>query len=103
MKLDPYQIVLRPSVTEKSHLFNEPKKGKPPKVVRSKYVFEVDPHANKYQIEDAVEALYGVKVHSVRTMRMAGKKRRVGRHVGKTREWKKAVITLDEGHTIELY
>ena len=89
MSLEPYQIVLRPLVSEKSHLLNEPKKGKPPKVVRSKYVFEIDPRANKYQVHDAVETLYDVKVYAVNTMRMPGKTRRVGRNVGKTKEWKR--------------
>ncbi len=102
MKLDPYQVVMRPVVTEKSHLFNEPK-GKRREVVRHKYVFEVDPRASKHQIKDALEVLYDVKVHSVNTMRMPGKTRRVGRNVGKTKEWKKAVVALQGGHTIELY
>ena len=103
MKLDPYQTVLRPLVTEKSHVFNEPRKGRRPAVVRNKYVFEVDPRANKHQIRDAIEVLFNVKVRSVNTMRMPGKRRRVGRNVGKTKEWKRAVVTLQEEHTIELY
>ncbi len=103
MKLDLHQTVLRPLVTEKSHVFNEPRKGRRPKVVMNKYVFEVDPHANKHQIRDAVEALYDVKVQSVNSMRMTGKKRRVGGRTGQTKDWKKAVVTLKEGHAIELY
>ena len=102
MTLEPSQVVVRPVFTEKSHLFNEPK-GKRREVVRHKYVFEVDPRASKHQIKDALEVLYDVKVHSVNTMRMPGKTRRGGGHMGKTREWKKAVITLKEGHAIELY
>ena len=103
MKLEPYQTVLRPLVTEKGHRFNARKKGRQPEVVRNKYAFEVAPDVNKHQIRDAVEVLYDVKVHSVNTMCVPGKTRRVGGHTGKTREWKKAVITLKEGHAIELY
>ena len=103
MKLEPYQTVLRPLVTEKGHRFNEGKKGKRPEVVKNKYAFEVAPDANKHQIRDAVELLYDVKVHSVNTMRVPGKTRRVRRQTGKTKEWKKAVVTLEEGHAIELY
>ncbi len=63
----------------------------------------VSKDANKIEIASAVEKQFGVKVKSVRTMRYAGKERRVGRFVGRRASWKKAVVTLHEGDTIEIF
>lgn len=88
MKLDKHQIIIRPIITEKATMLKE------------KYrvvTFEVHPKANKHQIKQAVEELFGVKVESVRVVKMRGKRRRRGLIVGKTKDWKKAYVKLKEG------
>ena len=67
------------------------------------YAFEVGPNANKLQIRSAIEVFYGVEVEHVRTMVVRGKVKRFGRHYGKRRNWKKAYVTLREGHSLNLY
>jgi large subunit ribosomal protein L23 len=69
----------------------------------NKYVFEVDPRANKIEIGNAVEKLFKVKVLEVHVMNMAGKKKRVGRTIGRKSDWKKAVITLAPGNRIDIH
>jgi large subunit ribosomal protein L23 len=69
----------------------------------NKYVFEVDPRANKIEIGNAVEKLFKVKVLNVHVMNVAGKKKRVGRTVGRKSDWKKAVITLAPGNRIDVH
>lgn len=93
-KRDPYSIILRPLVTEKSMKEKE---------LMNKVVFEVHPKANKQEIKSAVEKLFDVKVLKVNTVRVKGKKRRVGRVEGKKKDWKKAIVTLAPGHRIELF
>lgn len=86
---DLYQVIVGPVMTEKSNVINE-KEGK--------VVFKVARDANKIEIKQAVENLFDVKVGSVRTVNVQGKKRRVGaKSVGKASDWKKAYITLTEG------
>lgn len=68
----------------------------------SKYFFAVRKDANKIQIKKAVEDLYKVKVDSVNTQVMPGKTKRVRYQIGKTPEWKRAVVTLKDGHKIDL-
>jgi large subunit ribosomal protein L23 len=65
--------------------------------------FAVDPRANKHEIKRAVEELFDVEVMRVRTMRQQGKKRRVGRVVGRKPAWKKAIVELAEGQSIEFF
>jgi large subunit ribosomal protein L23 len=65
--------------------------------------FAVDPRANKHEIQRAVEGLFDVKVVAVRTMRMPRKSRRVGKFMGRKPEWKKAIVRLAEGQTIEFF
>ncbi len=91
--MNPYEIVKRPLVTEKSvHLQNK----------IGSYTFEVHPNANKTQIKEAVEALFKVKVVAVNTMNCRGKPRRMRTKLpGMTAAWKKAVIRLVEGQKIE--
>lgn len=90
---DPRTIVLSPVVTEKATDAS----------ARNQYVFKVDRKANKIEIGRAVESIFNVRVVSVRTMRMPGKKKRVRSRVpGVTAEWKKAVVRLREGDRIEL-
>lgn len=67
-----------------------------------KYLFEVNARANKIQIKKAVEEIYKVKVQSVRTSIMPGKLKRVRMEFGYTSDWKKAVVTLQEGQKIEV-
>lgn len=81
----PEEIIIRPVVTEKSN--DELQQGK--------YTFEVNKKATKVQIANAVEKLFEVKVLKVNTMTVKGKSKRVGYHVGKTSDWKKAIVTID--------
>jgi large subunit ribosomal protein L23 len=92
--LDPRHLVLRPLVTEKSLKLSER---------RNTYSFEVDLRANKVQIRRAVESLFKVKVIAVRTDVRPGKPRRFGARENVTREWKRALVTLKPGDTIQLY
>lgn len=84
MKLDSHDIIRRPLVTEKSMAAMNGKK----------YTFIVYMHANKYQIKKAVEEVFGVKVKEVKTARYIGKTKRVGVHVGKRPDYKKAIVQL---------
>ncbi len=68
----------------------------------NKYLFAVLKSSNKIQIRKAVESMYKVKVSSVNTQVVAGKNKRVRYQVGKTPDWKKAVVTLKQGHKIDL-
>jgi len=85
---DPYAVIVKPVVTEKSTELKE-RVGT--------ICFEVAEDANKIEIQRAVERIYGVKVDSVRTARVRGKKRRLGRYEGRRPDWRKAFVTLKEG------
>lgn len=89
-----YDIIVRPVVTEKSA--DQLDK-------HSVYTFVVANNASKIEIAEAVETLFNVGVRQVRTMRYAGKARRVGRHTGRRAAWKKAIVTLKEGDNIEIF
>jgi large subunit ribosomal protein L23 len=91
---DPYKIVIRPVITEKSTWLKEKNR---------EVCFEVDPRANKSEIKKAVEQLFKIKVERVRIMNKRGKKRRVGRSEGKKKDWKKAYIKLKEGEKMIEY
>ncbi len=67
-----------------------------------KYLFEVDRKANKIQIKQAIEEIYNVKVQAVNTIKMPSKPKRVRYALGKTAVWKKAIVTLKEGHKIDI-
>ncbi|MCG0276134.1 MAG: 50S ribosomal protein L23 [Thermosediminibacteraceae bacterium] len=84
MTKDPHDIIIRPWITEKSMAMKE----------QRKYVFVVHPKANKTEIKNAVETIFGVKVEKVNTMNVKGKRKRVGLHEGKRPDWKKAIVTL---------
>ena len=89
-----YDIIIRPIITEKSMEAIEEKK----------YVFEVAPSANKIEIRKAIETIFGVKVQSVNTVKVQGKTRRMGVHVGKRSDMKKAYIQLTaDSKAIELF
>ena len=82
------QIIRRPLVTEKSTMLRED---------GNVIAFEVDPNANKIQVKTAVEELFKVKVEEVRLFNVRGKMKRMGRWVGKRRDWRKAYVRLKEG------
>lgn len=87
-----YEIIYRPLVTEKTVM------GRP----RSVYAFEVASEAGKGVIRQAIEGFFKVRVVAVRTLTVPGKSRRVGRYVGQTTPWKKAIVTLAQGQKIEM-
>jgi large subunit ribosomal protein L23 len=92
--MTPESIIRRPiALTEKASRLRE----------SNQVVFEVARDANKVQIRDAVQTLFKVKVTNVNTLLMRGKDRRMGRGYGKMQNWKKAIITLKEGDTIEFF
>ena len=91
---DPRQIIRRPIITEKSTIERE---------FDNIVTFRVDPRANKLEIKSAVEELFDVKVMEVRTSRVKGKPRRVGRYTGRRAAWKKARVKLREGDSIEFF
>lgn len=89
------QIIKRPLIlTEKGQNLRE---------TENKYLFEVDLRANKRQIRDAVETLFDVTVEDVNTLIVRGRMRRMGRGHAKTRNWKKAIVELSEGETIDFF
>ena len=87
------EIIKAPVITEKAANLGQNE---------GKYVFKVDPKANKTEIKLAIEKLFNVKVQDVRTINVKPKKRRVGRYAGLTNRSKKAIVTLAEGQSIEL-
>jgi large subunit ribosomal protein L23 len=91
---DLRQVIQRPVVTEKSTIERE---------LQNVVTFAVHPRAGKIEIKEAVEGLFNVKVLDVRTSRVQGKKRRVGRHEGRRPSWKKARVRLAEGDSIEFF
>lgn len=80
-------IIRKPLVTEKSTRMME----------ELKYAFQVDRNANKIEIKNAVEELFKVKVKSVNTINVSGKLKRMGAHSGRRPNWKKAIVTLEQG------
>lgn len=95
MSRHPYEILVRPLLTEKATSGSEMK--------APQYTFKVSIGANKIQIRRAVEAAFGVQVQKVNTLRIKGKRKRL-RHKeqGKRPDWKKAIVTLKEGQSINL-
>ena len=92
--MNVHDVIRRPLVTEKSTVARE---------TSNVVALAVDPRASKHDVQRAVEALFDVKVLSVRTMRMAPKLRRVGKNAGRKPEWKKALVQLAEGQSIEFF
>jgi large subunit ribosomal protein L23 len=91
---DPREVLKRPLLTEKATIGRE---------TRREYAFEVSRDANKMEIRHAVESRFDVKVEAVRTISVAGKKRTTRTTPGRRSDWKKALVTLREGETIDLY
>jgi large subunit ribosomal protein L23 len=91
--MDIRNIIKRPIITEKAVVLKEK---------HNKYTFVVDKEANKFQIKQAVESLFNVKVESVHTSNYLGKSKRMGMHVGYKSHWKKAIVKLGEGQEIQM-
>jgi large subunit ribosomal protein L23 len=89
-----YNVIRRPIVTEKSTAMKQ---------FENQVVFEVDRRANKYEIREAVERLFEVKVADVRTARMPGKPKRFGRTIGRRSSWKTAIVQLAEGEELDFF
>jgi len=94
MHIEPYKILLKPLVSEKSNLLREG---------NNQVVFKVATDANKQVIKAAVEQAFKVTVEEVRTMVIRGKFKTVGRYQGKRSNWKKAVVSLKAGDKIDLF
>lgn len=92
--LEPYQVILRPLITEKATHLSER---------HNAYTFEVNSKANKTEIKEAVEVLFNVKVADVRTQNRRGKLRRYRLKVGRMRNWKKAIVALHDDYRIDFY
>ena len=94
MNKDPYKIILKPIITEKSTLMKEK---------NHEICFEVAYKANKIEIREATEKLFNVKVDRVRIVKKHGKTRRVGRNTGRKKDWKKAYVKLKKGEKMIEY
>jgi large subunit ribosomal protein L23 len=86
------EILKAPVITEKSQIAKS----------EGKYTFKVSPKATKTEIKEAIEKIFNVKVSAIRTINVKPKKRRVGRYTGLTTRYKKAIVSLAEGQTIDL-
>ncbi|WP_019878857.1 50S ribosomal protein L23 [Succinispira mobilis] len=93
MAANPRDVLIRPLITEKTSMMMQ----------ENKYAFQVALNANKVEIRQAVEQIFDVKVLSVNTVRVLGKVKRMGRTQGKRSDYKKAIVKLAEGQTIEFF
>ena len=91
--MNKFDVLIRPIITEKTTLLMQ----------ENKYTFQVPLYANKVEIRKAVESIFNVKVEKVATIRVLGKTKRMGRTMGKRSDYKKAIVTLKAGETIELF
>ena len=91
--MNKFDVLIRPIITEKTTLLMQ----------ENKYTFQVPLNANKVEIRKAVESIFNVKVEKVATIRVLGKTKRMGRTMGKRRDYKKAIVTLKAGESIELF
>ncbi|MCH4166521.1 MAG: 50S ribosomal protein L23 [Megasphaera sp.] len=91
--MDMHDYLLKPVITEKTTMM----------MSDGKYTFKVPLHANKIEIRKAVEKVFGVKVKKISTLRTMGKFKRMGKYIGKRPDYKKAIVTLQEGETIEFF
>ncbi|HIC85400.1 MAG TPA: 50S ribosomal protein L23 [Desulfobacterales bacterium] len=92
--MDIYQVIREPHITEKSNIQKE---------AYNQVTFKVHKDANKIEIRRAVEELLKVKVVDVKVMNVRGKRRRMGRNIGKRPDWKKAIVKLAPGENIEFF
>jgi large subunit ribosomal protein L23 len=91
--MDASQVIIRPVVSEKSFVLAE----------AGKYTFRVNDRAHKTQIRQAIEQLFDVKVVDVRTSSVKSKPKRRGQSLGRTRQWKKAIVQVADGQTIPVF
>jgi large subunit ribosomal protein L23 len=91
--MDVRQVIVEPVISEKSYAL----------MAEGRYTFRVNDRAHKTQIRAAIEEIFGVSVAEVRTSRVHSKPKRRGQHSGRTRGWKKAIVQLAPGETIELF
>lgn len=91
--MDPRSVIIRPVVSEKSYAL----------MAARKYTFRVDDRAHKLEIKDAVEKAFDVEVLKVRTSKVRSKPKRRGLNQGRSRSWKKAIVELAPGDSIELF
>ncbi len=92
--LEEYKLIRRPIITEKGTALKEQS---------NQLIFEVAPDANKSEIKKAIQKLFKVTVLAVRTQNRQGKKKRVGRNVGRRRNWKKAFVSIKEGDRVDFF
>jgi large subunit ribosomal protein L23 len=92
--MDIYNVIKEPHVAEKVNIQKE---------LFNQLTFKVDRRANKVEIKNAVERIFKTKVLDVRTLNIKGKKRRVGRNIGKRPDWKKAIVRLAPGEKVEFF
>jgi large subunit ribosomal protein L23 len=91
--MNPRSVIIKPVISEKTYAL----------LAANKYTFRVHDDATKPQVRQAIEAIFGVRVQDVRTQNVKAKSKRRGLHVGKRRQWKKAIVTLHPDDTIELF
>ncbi|MDY6823585.1 MAG: 50S ribosomal protein L23 [Thermodesulfobacteriota bacterium] len=89
-----HDLIIRPVTTEKTTLQKE---------MNNQVTFEVEKRANRIEIARAVETIFNTRVAAVRTAHVKGKTKRMGRHIGKRKDWKKAVVTLMPGERIDFF
>tara|TARA_B100000676_G_C18046617_1_gene828420 strand:- start:979 stop:1266 length:288 start_codon:yes stop_codon:yes gene_type:complete len=89
-----FDVIREPKMTEKTLSLKED---------YNQFAFSVDPRANKIQIKESIEKSFKVSVLKVRVMNVRGDKKRLGRHQGYKSSWKKALVTLKAGETIEFF
>jgi large subunit ribosomal protein L23 len=92
-ELNLNEVLIRPLITEKNTMLSN----------LGRYTFEIDRRANKPMVRHAVEQIFRVDVTAVNILNVPGKTRRVGRSVGQTTPWKKAIVTLRPGQRIEIF
>ena len=89
-----FSIIRSPSITEKSSVMRSE---------HNRYVFEVSIEASKTEVKSAIESIFNVKVEDVNTMVVKGKFKRMGKHAGYRSDWKKAIVKLAAGHSIDKF
>ena len=89
-----FNLISKPYITEKVLFMKED---------GNKVVFQIHKDTNKIELKNAVESIFNVTVENINTMNVKGKNKRVGRYEGKRSDWKKAIVTLKEGDTIEYF
>jgi large subunit ribosomal protein L23 len=94
MSKNHHDLIRKPIITEKAG---------DAKDKLNKITFSVDPRANKMEVKKAVESIFKVKVDKINIINVKGKPKKLGRSSGKRADWKKAVVTVSEGHTIEVF